>query len=483
MPTSVSMLARDARLIRYTFRKSFKPLTFLNIRLLTTVTPDSSSTTTTKLSGLTATLNDINRKSAFYPPNVVKINSKEDIVQTFLKLASLDDPASVPVPLGDSDWLNLFKEKQSLKELPEAPKNLNSVKLDSYIEQLSHLQTRTNKKLRDAVQKVYWTIVESHLVQNVESYNRIIRFFVVNYNFNAVKVILFSMFKAGVKPNINTFNCVLYQLKYAKHKYKDDLFKMYLNQMKAYRLKPDTTTWYILFNFLDLEKPLFYDQMLKVNISLKPVINEVLEFQHKFRDVQVDALVVYLESQNLIVDKKILTTLIRICLKDEDPSKAFELLDKYIEQIHHVDFNSLISLVNYFALEKKQLYNAIATINWFMDHYDLRIKVYRCYEILAKSMMEYPYFDHWSTLTRRFYLDSMYAVDQSLLSKNDRKLISRCAITKYGIKDFHLGVLKRSEFDETMQVFQNLRWSSGKPRPVLEENDPSFIQAAKYLVP
>ncbi|VEU21849.1 DEKNAAC102869 [Brettanomyces naardenensis] len=449
-------------------------LTLTNLRGLSDLS--NNDLVSNKLKDLTESLTTINKDSPFYPTNVITTNSDEDIMRTFLNLAGQE------VPPGDPKWFSMLNEKRTVNELPEAPKNLNSVKLTAYIEQLSHLQTRTNRKLRDRVQQLYWKILNSHLLQDVESYNIILRFFAVNYNFNAVKSILFSMFKAGIKPNTNTFNSVLSQLKYARHKYKSDLVKMYLNQMKVYNLIPDRTTWYILFGCLSEQKVAFYEEMLRKNIPMKPIINEVLQFQYNYGGMKIDQLVEYLKSQEVPLDKKILSTLVRLCTEADRPEDAIELLDEYVgpdKQIRHVDFNSLICMVDYFAAKKKQLYNAMAVMNYFVDHYDLSIKVYRCYEVLAKTMIEYPNFSNWSILTRRFYLDSMYSVDQSLLSDKTKGKLKSTA-KRYGIPDFKLETLRRSEFDETAQVFEELRWA-GKPEFELGKNDSEFREAARYM--
>lgn len=485
IPRRITLLGRYTRLVTINLVpiqiiRHYTTGTSTNTEISTDKSKDATKQSKEKLEKLSGFLSKVNQSSSLYKPNEVLLNSEEDIVRTFLGL--VDISGNTEVPEGDAKVWQMLHEKQGLKELPKPPRNFNSLKLNEYIEQVSHVQTRANRKLRNEVRSVYWEVLKAGLLENIDSYNIILRFFAVNYNFKAVKAILLSMYQAGIRPNISTFNCIISPLKYSRNKYKNDLLKMYLTQMKVYHLVPDRTTWYILFKFLEKKKLFFYEQMLRMNIPTKPIICDVLEYLPLARKFNVEDMLVWLKSQGVIVDKRILTSLVRVCIELDDPSKAFEVLDRFVRKdktVKRVDFNSLIALVNYFANTKKQLYNSLATINYFMDNYGLTIKVYRSYETLIRSMLSYPYFKHWSVLTRRFYLDTMYAMDQSIVSPRCKRELEKKA-DEFGIEDFQLDKLKREEFNETAEVFSKLRWSD-KPILKLEENTPEFIEAAKYV--
>ena len=396
-----------------------------------------------RLDALKQSIREEQKGSELYPGNTVKPDLENDIVNFFYKLVDFD----------------------SFDQVNEA--NFNA-----------------NRKLSKAISNNYRTIIESQTLVSIKSFNIIIRFFAVEYNFAMVRTILFQMMSKGINPDVNTFNCILSVIKSMKSQYKHDLFKIYLNQMNIFGIIPDRTTWYIMFNFLEEKKVQFYEKMHELKIPMRPICFEYLRFLHKYKGIAVDELLNLLEKKQICVDKHLLTILVQLSLDDSNPQKAFELLDKFTYpngHIERVDFNSLISMVKYFAVDKKQPYFAIATINYFRSHYRLTLKIYRCYVELAKSMLKCSFFKNWSVLTRIYYKESMLGFGQSLISKKDIRALKNCA-KNHRIDDFNITKLRKDEYAEAIFNFGMLQWEQ-KPILKLEDNESQFIEAAKYMIP
>ncbi|KAF6016239.1 hypothetical protein HII12_000137 [Brettanomyces bruxellensis] len=408
--------------------------------------------------------------------------SEKSIVSVFYNLVDFKSFNSVPE--SDYDTTALIRKKRTGKKLPRPPDGLSPVKLDQYIKLVNEMNFNANRKLSRAISNIYREIIDSQTLLNIKSFNIIVRFFSVEYNFAMVRTILFEMVGKHIKPDVNTFNCILSVIKSMKSPYKNDLFKTYLNQMKIFDVIPDSTTWYIMFEFLEKEKLPFYNKMKELEISMKPIFVEYLRFLHKYKGNSVEELLTLLEKEKIHLDKHLLTTFVQIELEDDNAQKAFELLDSFAGpggRIKRVDFNSLITMVKYFAADRMQPYFAIATINYFRSHYGLSLKIYRCYVELAKGMLKCPYFKNWSILTRIYYKESMMGVGQSLINKKDIHALNERA-KSFEIEDFDISKLKNDEYAEAIFNFHLLQWVD-TPILKLEENEPQFIEAANYMIP
>ncbi len=435
-----------------------------------------------RLDALKQSIREEQKGSELYPGNTVKPDLENDIVNFFYKLVDFD--SFDPVPEADYETTALIQKKRTGKTLPRPLDGLSPTKLDLYIKQVNEANFNANRKLSKAISNIYRTIIESQTLVSIKSFNIIIRFFAVEYNFAMVRTILFQMMSKGINPDVNTFNCILSVIKSMKSQYKHDLFKIYLNQMNIFGIIPDRTTWYIMFNFLEEKKVQFYEKMHELKIPMRPICFEYLRFLHKYKGIAVDELLNLLEKKQICVDKHLLTILVQLSLDDSNPQKAFELLDKFTYpngHIERVDFNSLISMVKYFAVDKKQPYFAIATINYFRSHYRLTLKIYRCYVELAKSMLKCSFFKNWSVLTRIYYKESMLGFGQSLISKKDIRALKNCA-KNHRIDDFNITKLRKDEYAEAIFNFGMLQWEQ-KPILKLEDNESQFIEAAKYMIP
>ncbi|KAG7822986.1 hypothetical protein KL909_003589 [Ogataea angusta] len=438
----------------------------------------TSSLQRNRLSDLRTLLRIVNKKSEFYSEEDRSANSESEVVRQFRKLIPKDHKLSHDI----SSWKQL-NEPQDLVEIPKVPDALDEVTLDAYVRTLNRVKTRKFDQNPVYVKKAFEKIVESNVPEKLHTYNMILKFFATTHDFNNVKETMRVMNQRKLYPTTESFNFVLGPMRTSRHERKFALINMYLKQMRFYKQIPDLSTCYILFECLCTHRKPIYDYMVKNGCSLHPILPAVMAYKHDIEKKSFGELMAEMvaNNQSFKDDPKLVAEFVRFALDEYGPSQAWDFAMTRLEtDITELTPSMLVHFVNYFVREN-QLYNAIAIINNFDNHF-LKRKVHKVYEILAAAMIDRPNTESWSVLARRFYIESKTSFSRTImLPREVAKLRARAK--EYGYTNFNPEKLTHEEFDLTSKVLENLQWSDPR-RPIfeLQDNQESFQEAAKFVM-
>lgn len=391
-------------------------------------------------------------------------------------LELLRDISTVPVPPSIVKCTSFFDLPHASK-LPFLPRNLTQNSIENYIDRLTKF--RYPKKEYSKIAEILLQIVEEvPSLLSKQHYLQIISFYHHYLNDKAgFQVLNLMIANTEIKQDID-FDNILLSRNSRPSAYRQKIER--LEMLKDKEEESNRNTWYAIFNMFNNPEPKIsmLDLMKEYQVPIGPIISSLLPVIDYYSPEQLISL--YRESGFTLDDPKLkpslFNQLIACYLKDERLEEAWSLVINNPNSKKFVTLGLFVTFTTHF-LKHNQLGFAYAFANYFKKNY----KIEKVNDILVSMVLNVylincPVFDNWLTMVR---------INMAIVKKHNSFLNTK---TLSNLHDYcelnHIS----SDFDSidavdvaiTEMIEKDLIWSE-KPVFQINENTPSFIQAAKAL--